>query len=162
MVTLYDISAQVRIAFSLLEHAVTEDDKLAARDTLESLEIGQDQKLVACCSYLKNLEAECEIFQLEAKRLKAEAEARERKAENFKKYLEHCIGHSNEWSNGVHAVKWRKSSAVKVLDEQAIPAVYMRENYSYEPDKAEITKALKSGATIPGVILEEKENISIK
>lgn len=59
-------------------------------------------------------------------------------------------------------VSFRKSSSVRVLDEQAIPAAYMAEKVTRSPDKAAIKSAIKSGADVPGAALVDTLNVQIK
>lgn len=60
-----------------------------------------------------------------------------------------------------YAITWRKSKAVEITDDKAVPDIY-RIPQPDKIDKAGINRALKSGVEIPGAELVEKENIQIK
>lgn len=56
----------------------------------------------------------------------------------------------------------RTSKATNILNDAKIPKEYIREKVSYSIDRAQILKDLKEGKEIPGAILEERKNLSIK
>jgi hypothetical protein len=88
--------------------------------------------------------------------------AMENKIRHFESYIAHCLGEGNKWGNGLFNISWRASESVNVTDLTEIPANYLREKLSYEPDKDLIKKDLSIGAEIPGVEIVKKMNIQIK
>ena len=54
----------------------------------------------------------------------------------------------------------RPSKAVEVLDEAKIPDAYFAIKRTVQ--KAEIAKALKAGAEVPGAVMVERENLTVK
>lgn len=165
MLSLYQIKQQILEVLELLEDG---GEFQTCTDTLDALNLSLDEKLIGCCAWYKNLCARSEVFMHEAVRLKERADAIGRQADAFKAYIARCIGEGNKWSSGVHEIGWRKSTSVK-LDEVAemnptdyVPAAYLKEKLSYEPDKKLIKQDLESGATIPHCTLQKKMNIQIK
>ena len=59
-------------------------------------------------------------------------------------------------------MSFRRSKTVCVQDETAIPAEYMTEKITREPDKVAIADLLKTGAAVPGCELVERLNLSVK
>lgn len=67
---------------------------------------------------------------------------------------------------GTYKLSLRKSTAVVVKDDAEVPREYSTFKEPAEgfwaPDRAKLKKALEAGTTIPGVILETRENLQIK
>lgn len=162
MATLYELQDRVRELAEELEH--TDDLQLRAAliDELDALHVAVDDKIEAYCCVIKNFEAQEEMFRSELKRLKTVADRLSAARESMLQRMTALIEAGTAWSRGIHSLQWRKSRAVKVLDEKLIPTAYMREKLEYEPDKKQIMEDLKCGASIPGVTIEEKYNLTIK
>jgi hypothetical protein len=58
-------------------------------------------------------------------------------------------------------ISFRKSEAVEVTDENAIPAEYLIQPPAY-PGKTRIKEAIKAGITVPGAELVTRSNLQIK
>jgi hypothetical protein len=58
-------------------------------------------------------------------------------------------------------VSFRKSEAVEITDESAIPAEYLIQPPAY-PGKTRIKEAIKAGITVPGAELVTRSNLQIK
>lgn len=160
--TLYNISKIFEQAIAKLEAAESEADYYDAEVTLHAIEAAKDDKLEACCCYLKNLRAEEELISSEIDKLRAKQEAAAARVEKFEKYLAGCLGVDEKWKRGVHSISFRKSEAVKIIDSETIPSAYLREILKYEADKTQIKTDLKMGAKIPGVELEIRHNLQVK
>lgn len=65
-------------------------------------------------------------------------------------------------SAGTFTVGTRKSTAVNIIDESAIPARYASEVVTVKIDKTAIKDAIKNGEEVPGAQLVERKSISIK
>lgn len=59
-------------------------------------------------------------------------------------------------------VSLRKSEAVEIVDETAIPEIYIKTKVTTSPDKTLIKKRLKAGEEISGVKLKENQSVQIK
>lgn len=118
-------------------------------------------KLANCCAYYKNLDAEVTAYTEEIDRLEKRKLELQNKVERFKQYMSRCLD-GETYKDGVHQISWRKSERVNISDETQVPACYIREKVIREVDKLEAKKDLKLGVIIPGLELEEKNNIQIK
>ena len=162
---LYEISADMRRALHELEIAEASGDAAAyeaAMERVSKLDMDREQKLTACCQYAQELNAEVAAISAEMERLKGMAESAERRLENWKRYIGSCLGAGETWKGRGFALSWRKSEAVKVADEAKLPDLYWRERTIREPDKKAISVDIKAGTTIPGAVLEVRQNLQIK
>lgn len=162
---LYEISAEMRRALHELEIAEEQGDAEAyeaAMLKLSGLQLDRDEKLAACCKYAQELNAEVNAISGEMDRLKGMAERAEKRLEDWKAYVGACLGAGETWKGRGFALSWRKSEAVKVADEAKLPDLYWRERIVREPDKKAISADIKAGATIPGAVLEVRQNLQIK
>jgi cell division septum initiation protein DivIVA len=157
---LYEIDAAIAQELEFLEQAEeTGETPESIKERLDALQIERETKLAAIVAVAKNLNAEAEACEAEAKRLKARAAHNEKRVEGLKWYVSQVLK-GEKWGNGVHAISYRNSEAVEVVDDAKIPSLYMREVLYWEPDKKQIREDLKSGATIPGV--ELRKNVSVQ
>lgn len=162
MSTLYELKGRAQEVAEELEHTDDLELRAALIDELDALHEALDDKIEAYCVVIKNLAAEEHILEEEAKRLRGRAERISATRESILERLQSLVPANLKWKRGAHTLKWRKSKAVKVVCESDIPTLYMREILKYEPDKKQIATDLKAGATIPGVVLEERNNLSIE
>lgn len=65
-------------------------------------------------------------------------------------------------SAGTFTVGTRKSTAVNIIDESAIPARYANEVVTVKIDKTAIKDAIKNGEEVPGAQLVERKKLTIK
>lgn len=65
-------------------------------------------------------------------------------------------------SAGTFTVGTRKSTAVNIIDESAIPARYANEVVTVKIDKTAIKDAIKNGEEVPGAQLVERKSLTIK
>ena len=114
---------------------------------------------IACC--IKNLVSDIADFKAEEANLAARRKAKEKKAEFLKNLLLNNMG-GQKFSTVKCAVSFRKSEAVQVDDVKYVPAEMLRIKTTYEPDKAAIKAAIKSGREINGCKLVENTSIQIK
>lgn len=159
---LYEIDKQIAEELEFLEIAEeTGETPESIKERLDALKVEREKKLEAIVAVAKNLDAEAAACEAEAKRLRDRARHNEKRVEGLKWYVSQMLK-GEKWGNGIHAISYRTSEAVEVLDEAAIPSLYMREKLSYEPDKKQIRDDLKCGATIPGVELKSKISVQFK
>lgn len=62
----------------------------------------------------------------------------------------------------INELSYRKSEAVILTDEEAIPAEFKKEKITVSVDKTEIKKALKAWLEVAGASLETRQNLQIK
>lgn len=132
----------------------------ADADKLDELMLMREEKLEGLALWVKDLKAEADAIKAEEKALAERRQAKERKAESIKAYLEKVLaGQKFETSRAV--CSFRKSQKVEITDIDKIPDDYLR--YSAPtPDKVAITAAIKDGLTIEGAELVDSVTMSIK
>ncbi len=160
--TLYEINQ------SLLNCVIVEDGTTVNTETgevidvvaLEALELERDEKIRNIALWIKNLKSDAVALDAEEKAFKARKETTKRKAEQLSAYLSSVL--NGEKVTGTDfAISWRKSTAVNVLNEQALPSEYLIPQPP-KVDKAGISKALKAGQEVAGAELIERQNMTIK
>ena len=133
------------------------DTLLSARDA--TIQAGMESLCKIRARRIANIDAiKAEIARL------AEKSARENRAlARLENYIMNVLKRSGESkiTAGTFTVGTRKSVSVWVAPDFNNPE-FMRIKTTSEPDKVAIKDALKSGATIDGAYLTEKENLAIK
>lgn len=129
-------------------------------EKLDELMLMREEKLENLALWVKDLKAEADAIRAEEKVLAERRQAKERKAESIKKYLEkELAGQKFETSRAV--CSFRKSQKVEITDLDKIPDDYLR--YSLPTaDKAAIKAAIKDGIDIEGAELVDSVTMSIK
>ena len=157
---LYEIDNAIAQELEFLDAAEeTGETPESIKERLDALQVEREAKLAAIVAVAKNLSAEADACEAEARRLKDRARHNEKRIEGLKWYVSQVLK-GEKWGNGVHAISYRNSEAVEVTDDAKIPSLYMREVLYWEPDKKQIREDLKGGATIPGV--ELRKNVSVQ
>lgn len=130
---------------------------------IDALKISRDEKLVGCAVLLKNLDAELEAFSGELSRLKAKLAAIESHRGKVVEIVEKILPHDEKFQSGVHTMFYTKSEAVKVVDQDKLPAEYLRRKLVIEPDKVKIKNVLSNAENaIAGAELETRFNLQVK
>lgn len=130
-------------------------------DRLEELQVEREKKLEGVALGYKNLMAEAEMIKAEIKSLTERQKRAEAKAEGLKGYLDRALGGA-AFTTPKAQIKYRRSTALEIMDESDIPDEYWKVKTEKSVDKLKIKDAMKSGIEVPGVELQEKLNISIK
>lgn len=167
-----DIAGEIALAATLLE-SDDEDERASAIALIESYLEQQEQTQSALfskadnvCYYIDSLLGQADFREQQAKRLQDLADADRRRAETFKKtmlyVLERLHPERTKFSLPTHELSVRRSSAVVIEDETAIPKDYLRIKTVASPDKSAIKQALKAGTPVPGCSIEERKSWSIK
>lgn len=160
---LYDYAKGLEQVYDDLAEAESPEAQEVIFAALQKIELGFNEKLYSCCSYLKNLEAELEATANAVKVMQAKKKAIENRYEVFKKYLSDNAP-KGKWKSedGMHSIGWRESTGVETINEEDVPIQYKREVYSLEVDKKLAKQDLEAGAIIPGLELVKKNNIQVK
>ena len=103
-------------------------------------------------------------LEAEIKRLMELKSSHDRKIASVDKQIDYLLKlfKIEKMQTEINELSYRKSEAVVFTDEEAIPAEYKKEKLAVSVDKTEIKKALKSGAEVPGVMIEVRQNLQIK
>lgn len=129
-------------------------------DKFDELNMERTEKLEGMALWVKDLKAEADAIRAEEKALAERRQAKERKAESIKAYLEKVLaGQKFETSRAV--CSFRKSQKVEITNLDKIPDDYLK--YSQPTaDKTAIKAAIKDGLTIEGAELVDSVTMSIK
>lgn len=161
--TLYEMSNEYRSIKDRLE-VDPDTGEILNLDLLEQMEGQIYDKTEAVAIFIKELKAESEMIAAEEKALKERKESKIKKAESLTRYLGNMMTMNAMPSFETSKVKVssRKSEAVVVAENAEIPEKYLVTKTEVKPDKTALKKAIKSGEDIPGVIVEERVNWSVK
>lgn len=137
-------------------------------EAFAELSMQREEKIEGMALWHKNLLAEAAAIRWEELNLAARRKACEAKAERLKTYLSELLG-GDKFKTAKVACSFRTSKAVEIEDEaEFIRAMEESQHYEFLKfsaptiNKTEITKAIKAGQTVPGALLVEKNNLSIK
>ena len=130
-------------------------------EDLDKLDVERTEKIENVALYVKNLKYEAEAIKSEIDNLKSRAEIKKKKAEKLTNYLDKILCGEKLETPKV-ALSYRKSTAVKIENEELLPDEFMTIKIDKKPNKVSIAKLLKNGKTITGCELIEKQNLQIK
>lgn len=159
---LYAMNDAIMMAFhKAVDHETGEVVDEEMKRQFDNLSMDFDKKVEGILLWIKNLDAEAKALK-EAKLSFAERQAdKERKAESLRKYVSGILN-GQDFETKMVRVSWRKSCVAEfdgnIYD---LPGGCVRWKPA-EIDKNELKKLLKSGATIKGAKLVEKNNMQIK
>lgn len=155
MAKLYEINQEIEACID------TETGEILDYERLNALQIEREEKIQGVALAIKNLLSDAEAINKEKTAL-AEREARcKKKAEGLKGWLAWALA-GEKFNTAKCAVSFRKSTAVSIMDADAIPEEYVKVETTKTPDKAAIKKVLQNGGFIAGCSLVENLNTQIK
>lgn len=138
----------------------TETGEVLDVEALNNLQMAFNEKAENIAMFIRNLDVEATALKEQKNIFAARQKAAENKRDSLKEYLAMCL-QGKPFKTARIKVTFRKSETVKITAQEQIPETYLV--YSAPTvDKTSIKKALKSGETIPGAVLEEKNNIQVK
>ena len=165
--SLIGLGHQLRTVHQALEQSADpetgEIPDTAIMDTLTRLEMAIVDKARACISYSRGLRMSSESLREEARRLSDRAKALKRAEDRFREYLAICLNTMRKRKIIVdgHSVRIQKSQSLVIDNEAEIPAEFRRTTIKNDYPKIPIKEAMKAGAVVPGVHIEEKETAVI-
>ena len=161
---LWEISAAIERA---IDGCYTVDaetgEVIFSPDDLERLAEMREDKLEGCGLWIKNLDAQAKAIREEERALASRRQIIERKAERMRDYvLSDMLSDGTIVNTPRIAMKpAKKPGSVEVMDITRLPDAFKK--MTVEPMKAEIKKAIKDGADVPGArIAEGGWRLSIK
>jgi hypothetical protein len=129
-------------------------------EKLDELMLMREEKLEGLALWVKDLKAEADAIKAEEKALAERRQAKERKAESIKAYLEKVLA-AQKFETSRAVCSFRKSQKVEITDLDKIPDDYLR--YSAPTaDKTAIKAAIKDGLIVEGAELVDSVTMSIK
>lgn len=133
-------------------------------DDIDSIAEEFEQKADNIACLIKDKEAMIKARKSEMEGLKERNEREQKQVDHLKKYLLQSLQLRNtkKLETARNVIGMRNSVAVNIKDVADIPEKYIRTKVSKEPNKVEISKALKEGIEVPGCSLIEKTSLIIK
>lgn len=147
------------------ELLATEEELQKAQDAIKELENRSNEAMEWMLKTRTNEKAEIAGIDSEIERLTNLKNATSRRLERIESLIERNferIYGGEAMQIGNFKLSYRKSQAVKVLDEAKIPKEFIREKITESVDKDALKKRLKSGETIAWVELEHRQFFTIK
>jgi len=156
--TLYEITDKYLKVLDNLE-IDEETGEILNAEELDELSGAFEEKSEAVACYIKN----SEVFIGDLKAEEANLAKRRKQTEKRIDYLKNVLtaGRDKVETTKVR-VSFRKSVAVSIDDEKALPADFVVETVTTKPDKTAIKKAIQSGQEVSGASLVENRNLQIK
>lgn len=130
---------------------------------INQLEELLENKAEACAVVLKGKKALISGIDEEIKALQQRKKALENQKESFERYIAECleaVGGSIETPKT--KLSFRKSTVVKIIDDEAVPEEYLRTKKITTVDKNQVKNAIKNGKAVSGCVLVEKKNLQVK
>jgi hypothetical protein len=153
--------------YQLLINQIIESGGEVTPELELALTINKDQLQSKSESYayiIKEMDAECDIIDLEIKRLQQCKKVRENTIDRLKSTLTTAMNvfEVPEIKTPLIKINFRKSESVIVMDVNDLPKEYKVVKVTEQADKVKIKEALKAGESILGCELVVNQNIQIK
>lgn len=160
--TLYEIDQ------AILETIDQETGEILDVERLNALQMDRQAKLENVALWVKNLEADAAAITEEMGRLAERKKAMERKGERLREWLMGALG-GEKLETARCCISYRRSKAVEIGDEERFRDWALMNGRDDlltfsdpKPSKTNIKKALADGEQIPGVMLAERQNMTIR
>ena len=131
----------------------------------EKLQINQLNLIEKTTNYIhviKTLDYECDIIDIEIKRLQDLKKQRTNFTQSLKDRLKNAMQamELTEIKTALNKINFRKSESVEIIDESILPSNVL----IYEPkiDKKKIKEIIKNGGYVEGAKIVENQNLQIK
>lgn len=151
---LYEINQEILSCIDL------ETGEIIAPEKLEVLQMDKHEKLRNIGFVYLNAMADAKAYEEQEKKFTARKKAAKATADWAKATLARELN-GEKMKEAEFTVSYRKSEAVEVADEAAVPDEF-RIPQPDKIDKAAVKAALKNGAVIAGAQIVERQNIQIK
>ncbi len=160
---LYDFTTEYLQAFDAIL-VDEESGEVQGLEELEKVNAQLEDKLENVACYIKELERLAGDIKAEEQALAKRRQVLERKALRLKNYLAQNMEAAGKKSLETVRCKisTRSSSRVEIVQPDLLPEAYWSITETRRPNKDGIKKLLKTGAAVPGAVLVECRNISIK
>lgn len=165
MANLYELTAEFKQAEYYFNNAKTEDEMLEAERYLIEAEVGLTEKAENIAKWIKNLEAERDVFKKESDRLASKAKSLGNKSDSLKRYLQDSLEVA-----GVDKVKgelFTVSVQNNPISLDLITTEHIPDEFKRVPEpvvnKRELLKYIKdTGEVFEGVEIKQTRSIRIR
>lgn len=162
---LYDIAE----AYKGLEEMVlvgSEGDinVLELTEYLDGVKTQLNNKVDNIVRFSVNLELSAAAYQTEIDRLEKRKKAFENSAKALRNYIAYSMQRHNidKLDTGIAKLSFRRSESIEIVDAGKLPASFMVEKITHQPDKKAIKDAIKKGQDVPGAFIRENQSLQIK
>lgn len=165
---LYEIANAYIDLCQAIENGEIPDEAIA--DTLEAVGGELEEKADNICCVLKSIDAEVKAIKEEEQKLAERRKSKEKSYDRLKQYLSDTLISANrkKIETARNVISFRKSEQLNINED-----AFLKWAIANRPDlvtisqvarleKAMIKNELRSGSTIPGAYIVEKQNIQIK
>jgi hypothetical protein len=164
-IKLYDLTEDLkRIEDQIIDAGgeVTEELEQA----LESSSLAVKDKTTGIMSWVRNLDADVSVVDMEIKRLSAIKKARQNLQKRLKDYIKMCMEGAKllkvDTPLGTLAIQ-KNPPSVEVVDEDKVPAPYVIIKQTSSIDKVTALADLKAGKEIEGLrLITDKTNLRVR
>lgn len=154
--TLYEIDAALETTFD------AETGEILDSELMDKLEMERKDKITNIIHWIKNLESDAEQLKAEKQAFEKRQKSCENKANQLRAYLEKYLnGEKFESDDKTAKITYKKSQSLVIDNVWKIPEEFL-EYEDPKPMKNEIKAYLKSGKTLEGVHIEEKQNMQVR
>ena len=154
MATLFEINQEILDCIDL------ETGEIIAPEKLETLQMDRCDKLRNIAFVALNAAADVKAYDEQEKKFAARKKAAKATVEWAKETLARELD-GKKMKEAEFSISYRKSEAVEVADEVAVPDEF-RIPQPDKIDRAALKAALKNGAVIAGAQIVERQNIQIR
>ena len=154
MAKLYEINQEILSCIDL------ETGEIIAPEKLEALQMDRHEKLRNIAFVALNAAADAKAYEEQEKKFAARKRSAKATVEWAKATLARELA-GQKMKEAEFSISYRKSEAVEVADEAAVPDEF-RIPQPDKIDRAALKAALKNGAVIAGAQIVERKNIQIK
>lgn len=158
--TLYEMKEAARQLYDMLTDGDIPEE--AVNDTLEAM--GVEGKIEDYCCVISELNGDIAKIDIETKRLAERKAVIQRGIDRMKKGLADYMTttRKKKITTELFNLSFRKSEAVVITNETALPAEFIKTKTTTAPDKAAIKTAIKSGREVSGAEIQTNMNLQIK
>lgn len=166
--SLFDISTEFRVLDDMMqdefdfETGELIDNSEALASLYNDIKLTLEEKLDNTQRYLLTLQSEEDTLATEIKRLSDKKKAISNKQDKLKQLVLsalHASGH-DKIKTPLYSFFIRKTESVNIINEEAIPRLFMVVKYS--PDKTKIKKFIKDGNSVEGASINENESLGVR
>lgn len=100
----------------------------------------------------------------ESLRIRQLSDSYDKKVKNIEKSMDFFLNayKKTEFNTDLYKLSYRKSEAVEITNENALPKEFIKEKITTAPDKTAIKEALKNWQEVPWASIITKQNLQIK
>lgn len=163
--SLESILDEVDAFFEVDEDELTEEEKQARNDRLDSLVVKEASKTDALVYIIKKYEDDIDNIKEYIAYLKKKQASRENSLTWCKgRVLESMQNHGYKKLSGyAHSLSVRKNKQVNVnIDPKELPEMFQRVKTTVEADKVALKNCIESGVSVDGVEVVEKHCLIVK